>query len=356
MGLTFNYLVFPFLTSLSACLLLAWLAPWLSLVDCPDARKQHVGKVPVVGGIAIMLAYVLAVKVRGISGNLLPAVVPVGLMLAVGVIDDVRPLSAKFKLVMQLLAAWLLLRTSGFALINLPVPGVSEGIPLGFLSIPVSMLVIVAVTNAINLADGADGLAGGYLLIALAGLGFVALTASEVTVFLLVMGLVSALLGFLVCNARHPWQARARVFMGDAGALALGILVCWFAIMLSRGPRPAMPSVLLLYVVALPVMDMVTVSIRRILRGVSPMRPDRTHLHHLLLYKGFSVELSVPMLWLVDAMLVGLGLGQWLMGVSAGVMLAVFVILLAAKMIWLRVWDEAATQQTSKVVEGEGGK
>lgn len=345
MGLTFNFVVFPFLTSLSACLLLAWLAPWLALVDKPDARKQHVGAVPVVGGIAIMLAYILAVKVRGISGNLAHAILPVGLMLAVGVVDDVRPLSARFKLVMQVLAAWLLLRTSGFVLAAIPLPGVASGIPLDVLAVPVSLLVIVAVTNSINMADGADGLAGGYLLVALLMLAGVAMHGHDVTTFLLIAGLISALLGFLACNARHPWQARARVFLGDAGALALGLLLCWFALMLARGPRPAMPSVLLLYAAALPVMDMVTVSVRRLLRGVSPMRADRTHLHHLLLYKGFSVELSVPMLWALDAAVAALGLLLWRLGASAGVLLLVFIGLLLAKMAWLRVWESVAPEQ-----------
>ncbi|MBK9394727.1 MAG: undecaprenyl/decaprenyl-phosphate alpha-N-acetylglucosaminyl 1-phosphate transferase [Uliginosibacterium sp.] len=339
MGLTFNFVVFPFLTALSACLLLAWLAPWLALVDKPDARKQHVGAVPVVGGIAIMLAYILAVKVRGISGNLSHAIVPVGLMLAVGILDDMRPLSARVKLVAQFFAAWLLLRTSGFVLASIPVPGLAGGIPLDVLAVPVSLLVIVAVTNAINMADGADGLAGGYLLVALLTLAVVAWQGGDGTSFLLIAGLISALLGFLACNARHPWQARARVFLGDAGALALGLLLCWFALMLARGPRPAMPSVLLLYAAALPVMDMVTVSVRRMLRGVSPMRADRSHLHHLLLYKGYSVELSVPMLWALDAALAGLGLVLWRLGASAGLLLLVFIGLLLAKMAWLRVWE-----------------
>lgn len=343
MGLTFNFALFPFLTSLSACLLLAWLAPYLALVDKPDARKQHHGAVPVVGGIAIMLAYVLAVKVRGIGGNLNHAILPVGLMLAVGTVDDMRPLSARFKLVMQLLAAWLLLRTSGFSLANLPLPGIDGGIPLGFLALPVSILVIVAVTNSINMADGADGLAGGYILVALLLLAAVAFQAGQGTVFLLIAGLVSALLGFLACNARHPWLARAKVFMGDAGALGLGVLLCWFAILLARGAKPAMPAVLLLYAVALPLMDMVTVTLRRALRGVNPMRADRTHLHHLLLYKGLSVELSVPMLWALDGVLAGFGYLLWRLGASSGLLLFVFVALLVAKLVYLRVWDELDT-------------
>jgi len=137
------------------------------------------------------------------------------------------------------------------------------------------------------------------------------------------------------------------VFLGDAGALALGMLLCWFGLMLARGPHPAMPSVLLLYAAALPVMDMVTVSVRRMLRGVSPMQADRTHLHHLLLYKGFSVELSVPMLWALDGLLAAVGLALWHLGASAGLLLLVFLGLLLAKMAWLRVWESAEPESAN---------
>jgi len=254
----------------------------------------------------------------------------------------------------QVLSAWVLLRTSGFMLAYLPVPGLEHGIPLDLFSMPVSMLVIVAVTNAINMADGVDGLAGGYILIALLLLGSVAIHAGDVTSFLLIAGLVSALLGFLACNVRHPWLARARVFMGDAGALALGILLCWFAVMLSRGPHPAMPAVLLLFAVALPVMDMATVTVRRALKGVNPMRADRSHLHHLLLYKGYSVELSVPMLWALDGLLGGLGFLLWHLGASSGLILLVFIALLAAKMVWLRVWDDIVPKAAAPDRQREG--
>jgi len=337
---SFNYLFYPFALSLIFCLVLARLAPWLALMDRPDARKQHGRAVPVVGGIAIMAAYILALKLRGIGGNLYEAMLPVGLVLIVGVIDDARPVSARAKLAAQCVAAWLLLRATGFSLGEVPIPGVDGGLPLGALDTAVTMFVIVGVVNALNLSDGADGLAGGHVLIALSVFLFAARAAGRETEVLLIAGLMSCVLGFLAVNARHPMLARAHVFMGDAGALALGTLLCWFAIHLSRGPHQAMPPVLLLYAVALPLLDMATVSVRRLLRGASPMRPDRTHLHHILCLKGLSVELSVPLLWALNALVAVSGLMLWRMGASQGMLLLVWLCILVGKMLWMRVWEE----------------
>lgn len=351
--MTPKYLIFPFVFALLGCLLLARAAPWLSLMDRPDARKQHGRDVPVVGGIAIMAAYVLALKLRGLSGNLVEAILPVGLMLGLGVIDDVRPLSARLKLALQCVAAWLLVKTTGFSLAFLPLPGLSEGFPLGILAVPCTMFVVIAVLNAINMSDGADGLAGGYVMGALMFYAAVALLTGRATTLLLIAGLMSAVAGFLACNARHPFLARARVFMGDAGALSLGMLLCWLAVDLSRGPKPAMPPVLALYAVALPLLDMVTVAVRRMLRGGNPMRADRTHLHHLLCLKGWSVELSVPALWALHVLMAGLGLAQWQLGFPQWVMALVFGIMLVVKMVWLRVWDEVPAVSAAAPVADE---
>lgn len=346
--MSFNFLFYPFALSLVFCLLLARLAPRVALLDRPDARKQHERAVPVVGGLAILAAYVIAVKLRGIGGNLVEALLPVGMMLVLGMIDDARPLSARIKLPVQIMAAWLLTRTTGFSVTELPLPGLAAGVPLGLLATPVTVFVIVGVVNALNLADGADGLAGGYVMGALVLLASVSVALGRPINLLLIVALMSSVAGFLVVNARHPLLRRAHVFMGDAGALALGMLLCWLAIDLSRGTGPRMPPVLLLYALALPILDMATVTTRRMLAGVSPMRPDRTHLHHILCLKGWSVELSVRSLWILHAAIAGLGWLLWRVGAGAGVLLAVFVGILAAKMLWMRVWEEVVSPATAE--------
>lgn len=309
-------------------------------MDKPDSRKRHGRDVPVVGGIAILLSYVLALKLRGIGGNMVEAIPAVGLMAMVGVIDDIRPMSARLKLALQFVAAWMLCRTTGFDLEILPLPGIANGMSLGPLASPITLVAIVAVLNAINMSDGADGLAGGYVLGGLLlYLTIAVIEGREISVLLLV-GLMSAIGGFLVCNARHPLMPRARVFMGDAGALTLGVLLCWLGIHMTRGGGTAMPKVLVFYAAALPLLDMVTVSVRRALQGVNPMRPDRTHLHHLLCLRGWSVELSVPALWCLHGLLAGSGYLFWRLGVAEGWLWVLLFGMLAVKMIYMRVWEE----------------
>lgn len=327
--MTLKYLLFPFVCALLGCLLLGRLAPHLALMDRPDARKQHGRAVPVVGGLAILLAYFVALKLRGLSGNLSEAILPVGLLLAVGVVDDARPLAARVKLVFQFIAAWLLLKTTGYAQ--------DANVVLWLLY----LVGIVATINAINMADGADGLAGGYVLLAVGFFAAIAQSSGHPVLFLLLVGLASALAGFLACNMRHPWLAQAKVFMGDAGAMSLGLLLCWFAIELARMPGARIPASLLLYACALPLLDMVTVAIRRILRGGNPMRADRTHLHHLLVLEGFSVALSVPLLWGLQALLAGLGYLLWRAGTGDLGMLLGWMVLLGTKLVWMRVWESA---------------
>lgn len=334
--MTFKYLLFPFVCSLLGCLILAHLAPYLSLMDRPDARKQHGRAVPVVGGIAILLSYFMALKLRGLSGNLSEAILPVGLLLAVGVVDDAHPLSARVKLLSQGVAAWLLLKTTGF--------GQAES---GLLWV-VCLLSIVATVNAVNMSDGADGLAGGYVMLALGFLCAVALASAHPVAVLLLVGLMSAVAGFLVCNARHPWLAQARVFMGDAGAMSLGLLLCWFVIDLARAPSAAVPAALLLYACALPLLDMVTVATRRVLSGRNPMRADRSHLHHLLVLEGVRVELSVPLLWGLQAILATAGFLLWRLGFGNLELAAAWGAILLAKMVWLRVWEAPVDAQNGK--------
>jgi len=337
--LTPNYLLFGFLFSLLSCLVLARLAPWLALMDRPDTRKRHGRAVPVVGGLGVMIAYVLVLKLRGIAGNLTEAVLPVGLMLLVGVIDDVRPVPARVKLLLQIVAAWMLLRTTGFVLASLPLPGSPEGLPLGPVGQVLAVVLIVAVLNAVNMADGADGLLGGYLVGGLSMLLGAAAYKGLYTSVLLIGGLIPVLLGFLACNARHPFLARAKVFMGDAGSLALAMVLCWLGLDMARGGH-LVPPVLVLYAIALPLLDMVTVITRRSLQGASPMRADRTHLHHILTLKGWSVELSVPVLWALNAGIAWVGYGLWRLGAGEGTLLWLLLGALLAKMFLMRVWEE----------------
>jgi len=154
--------------------------------------------------------------------------------------------------------------------------------------------------NAINMADGLDGLAGGFALAACINFGAAAMLAGHAGEFAAICIAAGATLGFLLFNARSPWRSRAAVFMGDGGSLLLGLLLGWFAVRLAMAERAALAPITAVWILALPIGDTVTLLVRRALRGRSPFRADRQHLHHILIALGLSPGQTVAVLVLLS--------------------------------------------------------
>ncbi|MBS1210633.1 MAG: hypothetical protein H6R19_3031 [Proteobacteria bacterium] len=332
------YCVVAFVTSAVACLLLAHWAPALHLVDLPDARKRHGAPVPLVGGIAVLLGLFLAALVGGRLGALSEVAAPMALLFVVGLIDDARNLSARLKLLVQIFSAWWLVHDTGAALYAMPIPFLTGHLDLGMAAIPLTMLMIVAILNAINMIDGLDGLAGGCIAIAAAALGLAAALTARHDLALIAALLCGAVLGFLLWNARLPWQARARVFLGDAGALAIGMLLCWLVLKLSLTWVPQrVPLTVALAPLAVPVIDLIVVAFWRAAEGRNPMQADRGHSHHLLLEKGLPTASAVRLIWLADALIAGATFTAWLLGVQEGRLLGVLVLGALVHLVWFRL-------------------
>lgn len=334
-------LAVAFVLSALACHVLARHAARLRLVDLPDARKQHGSPVPVVGGIAVVLAFIVASSSLNLHGLLVEASGPVLMMFVVGVIDDARDLPARFKLMFQVLAAWWLVQASGASLHSLPMPFMDGHLLLGAAALPLTVLMVVAVINAINMIDGLDGLAGGCLTIAALSLTLAAQAVGRNDLALVSATLCAAVLGFLLWNARWPWQARARVFLGDAGALAVGMLLCWLVLKLSlfwQGFDVArVPLTVALAPMAVPVIDLIVVAFWRVAEGRSPMQADRGHSHHLLLQMGLSTVTAVRLLWLAAALIALLTFGAWRAGVQEGRLLGVLLAGSLMYLVWFRL-------------------
>lgn len=334
-------LLAAFALALVFCQLLARHAGRLHLVDLPDARKQHAAPVPVVGGIAVMLAFGLACSGRELHGLPFEASGPVLLMFATGVIDDARDLPARLKLAIQVLAAWWLVQASGATLHSLPLPFMDGHLALGAAALPLTVLMVVAVVNAINMIDGLDGLAGGCLVIASTALALAAQSVGRVDLAMISATLGAALAGFLVWNARWPWQTRARVFLGDAGALAAGMLLCWLILKLSLyWPGfgvVRVPLTVAFAPVAVPVIDLVVVTFWRLAEGRNPMQADRGHSHHLFLSLGLSTVSAVRLIWLAALLIAGLTFTAWRFGVGEGRLLGVLLAGSLAYLVWFRI-------------------
>lgn len=326
----------PYALAFGVTLLLLWwlvpLARRIGLVDFPNSRKHHEGRVPLVGGMAMFCAFAFAVLAVGGQSLVPQRAMLAGVLLLViaGVLDDFRELSARSRIVAQVISAGFMALWGGVVVRVLGeflIPG--EAIGTAWLAVPVTIFAVVGGINALNWSDGLDGLAGGLALVALGPAAYLAWSggAQELLPFIGITG--SCVLAFWLVNMRFPWQRRARVFMGDSGSMFVGFLICWFLADLSQAPRQAMTPVTALYLFAIPLMDTVFVVVRRWRNGLSPMAADRMHLHHLLLDMGFSHAGTAWTILGVAAAIAGLGLWGLFAGVPEYVMFYGFLVLFA---------------------------
>lgn len=282
------------------------------LVDLPSARKRHCGAVPLTGGLAIFLGFMLVVLPQdGLRLALAPLLLSMTAMLVLGLWDDLRDVAAVRKLLLQVVIATGLVIGSG---VEITVVGDLFGLGrmgLGAFSLPFTVLCMVLMVNAVNMADGLDGLAGGAvaiicLLLALVGW----LDGAPPKLVVGCLTLAAATGGFLLFNYRLPMRGSLKAFMGDSGSMMLGLAVAWLAIAIATAESASVYPLTIGWILIIPAADTLSLFVRRLQRGRSPFAPDRTHFHHLLSRLGLSVPATV-------AVLHGLMLASGLLGVLA---------------------------------------
>src|SRR6202011_6049728 len=207
------------------------------------------------------------------------------MLVLIGLIDDMLALGPWTKLAGQIAAA-VMMTLPGNHLIGTSTLLGAAVADLPQMEVALTILFVVGVINAFNMIDGLDGVAGGAAATALLSLAIVAWFTGMTGPLVHLLLLLSAVLGFLVFNLRHPWRGRASVFMGDAGSMMLGGAIAFYAIDLAVGPGRAAPLPALLWFFALPVFDTLILIVRRLAVGSNPLRGDRRHLHHSLLNAG----------------------------------------------------------------------
>jgi UDP-GlcNAc:undecaprenyl-phosphate GlcNAc-1-phosphate transferase len=286
------------------------------ILDQPNARKVHSEPIPRIGGIAMAIGVLLALLVLQITAPMLLAYCGgVVVLLVFGVWDDRVTLSAGPKFIGQALAIAVVMVFGGVEIGTLTFDH-RYAIP-EWVALPLTFLFIMGATNAINLADGLDGLAGGTTLMCLAAVALLAFTIGHPYVGGIALALVGAVLGFLRFNT-HP----ARVFMGDAGSQILGFSVAVLSVTLTQDENAPFSSALPLLLLGVPVIDTLMVMSERILAGRSPFKADRTHIHHRLLALGFDHHEAVMVIYLLQA---ALFVAAWFMRYESDVViLAVF--------------------------------
>ncbi len=277
--------------------MLVKLAPLVGLVDHPSPRKIHEQVIPRIGGIAIIIGALIPVLLWvPLQREILSYIAAVLLLALFGALDDRHDLDYRVKFASQIGAALIFSYFGGVAVHHFPfVPG--EVLP-DWLSIPVTVLVLVAVTNAINLSDGMDGLAGGTSLLVLGFWAILGYQAGDSALVMLALAIAGGTIGFLRFNT-HP----ARIFMGDCGSQFLGFSAGVLALMVTQDSNTALSPLLPILVFGLPILDTGWVMIRRIYAGRSPFSPDRGHIHHRMLDLGLSQYESVVLIYGVQILL-----------------------------------------------------
>ncbi len=316
-------------------------APTLSLVDHPAAHRRHGVPTPLVGGVAIFLGCVFGLLASDIPlSHLRGLFLGCGLLVVVGVLDDIHELSSTARFVAQILAALAMIHQGGVVLITVGDLSGAGQMYLGSWQLPLTVFATVGVINSLNMIDGLDGLSGCLLLIALAGLIYFGQAAGLDADLSVLVVLATAVGCFLLFNLRFgPWR-RARVFLGDAGSMFLGFALCWFLVDFSQKPDAAMRPVTALWLVAIPLCDTVAVMVRRLAERRSPFAADRTHIHHLLQHAGCSVDRALGLIVLYALSCAAFGIfGErlgWSEATSFYAFLAMFAVHLAANVWYVR--------------------
>lgn len=297
--------------------LLIPVAVLFNLVDVPGGRKDHDGAIPLVGGIAVFAAAAINITVFAPTDLFVRFfLVGCSIMVLIGAIDDRYQINARFRLVAQLLIAGVFAYGLGLTINNYGNLLGFGDIHTSYFAVPLTVLSIVAAINGFNMMDGVDGLVGSIGLVSFAALAVLFSISGDITGGLICFSFIGALLTFLVFNIRgRPGeQSRlSKVFMGDAGSMLVGLAIAVLLVYGSQvspvNTRPAFEPIVALWFVLLPVTDMATIMYRRLKRGRSPMSPDRTHIHHVLMRAGLSKSQTLGALILIHSFFVGVGIG-----------------------------------------------
>lgn len=273
----------------------------INAIDVPkDERRVHKVPIPRLGGLSIYVSFVFCtIFVFGLSDNTLGLILGSSLIVLMGIYDDIKPLKAKWKMLVQIIAAFILI---GFNIkvnmITVPFDSTGNFVYLNFLSIPITLLWVVGITNAFNLIDGLDGLATGMCLISCLSLFGVAFIGDRYTAMILTLILAGSCLGFLPFNF-NP----AKIFLGDTGSQFLGFILAAISIEGAIKSATAVVVAVPILALGLPIYDTLFAMIRRKMNKRPIMEADKGHFHHKLLEKGLSQKQVVFIMYSISVIL-----------------------------------------------------
>lgn len=321
-----EYIVF-FIVAFVFLFLLRKVAKKINLVDRPNERKKHQGLIPLVGGISIYFTLMFALWFKPdliIRSDIY--ILCASVLVIMGAIDDKYDVDYRIRLVVQILISCAMIFGAGLSLKNLGQLLFGYELTLGPLGYIVTVFAVLGAINAFNMVDGIDGLLGGLTMVTFGGLSYIHYVDGQLQLARFCLLMMIVVIPYICLNLGFPFGGRRKVFMGDAGSMLIGFTVIWVLLQGTQGPKAQMNPVTALWLIAIPLMDMTCIMVRRIRKGVSPFKPDREHLHHICLRAGLSSHQALVVICGIAALLAVTGIMLEYGGVPEWISLIIFIL------------------------------
>ena len=310
------------------------LAPHIGLIDLPNERKKHDGAIPLIGGISIFSGVLIASTLFIENSQIINLyLISSALIVFIGTLDDIYDLSVAPRMLFQGIVACVLVFGAGYFISDFGAILGGEAVNIGDYGMIFTVLAVIAAINAFNMVDGIDGLAGSMSIITIGSIAMLMVINNSNQNILLPLLIVVSTIPYLFYNVSRRNPRGKKIFMGDAGSMYMGLTVIW---LLTLGTQASDVSgatfrpVTALWLIAVPLMDMLAIMVRRIRRGDSPFKADNGHIHHILLANGITPRKA---LWLISGLAISfalVGIGGELAAIADWAMLALFIVLFMA--------------------------
>lgn len=316
-----------FLFSLGFLFFARKVAKKIGLVDKPNSRKRHQGAIPLVGGISVFAGITFAlILTKSYQPDRLMYLSCAGILVLVGALDDRFDISVRLRAIVQAIVAIVMMACAGIYLTSFgyvigPVE-LNVG-PFGYL---LTLFAVWAAINAFNMVDGIDGLFGGVSCVSFCALGILMLLKGQDSLAFWCFAMIAATVPYILLNLELLGR-RYKVFMGDAGSTMIGFTIIWLLLKTTQGVSHEVHPVTALWIIAIPLMDMVAIMYRRLRKGMSPFTADRQHIHHLMMRAGFSSGQAFLLITLAAALLAMFGVvGEYLTFIPEWGMMLLFLL------------------------------
>lgn len=312
--------VLTFLSSFLALIIMRPLAVKIGLVDKPNYRKRHQGLIPLIGGIALFISNACYCFLEWNEMRLPYLYLScVTVLLIVGVLDDRFDLSPFLRAIVQAILALSMIYIGDLSLNNLGEIIGPFQITLGTAGIVITVFATIAIVNAFNMIDGIDGLLGGLSSVSFAAIGILLVLDGQIDLAAWCFALILCLIPYILFNM-SVFGVKNKVFMGDSGSTLIGFTMIWILLLSTQGHGHPIKPITALWLIAIPLIDMICVVIRRLKKKKSPFRPDRLHVHHLMVRAGLTSRQAFAVITLMAAVCAGFGIlgeiyyiNEWLM-------------------------------------------